>query len=79
MIANDPTDSAGAAAAAAPPERAATPSPPVAAADPEGRHALIAEAAYFIAEARGFGPGCELDDWLAAEREIDRRGSATQV
>jgi hypothetical protein len=32
--------------------------------------ALVAERAYFKAEGRGFAPGHELDDWLAAEREI---------
>jgi hypothetical protein len=32
----------------------------------------IALAAYFIAEKRGFEPGRELDDWLAAEAEILR-------
>ncbi|MCC7329950.1 MAG: DUF2934 domain-containing protein [Gammaproteobacteria bacterium] len=37
----------------------------------EDRHRLIAEAAYFRAEQRGFVPGCELEDWLAAELEID--------
>ena len=30
----------------------------------------IAEAAYYKAEARGFIPGHELDDWLAAEIEF---------
>lgn len=29
----------------------------------------IAVAAYFKAEARGFSPGRELDDWLEAEQE----------
>lgn len=29
----------------------------------------IAESAYYMAEARGFSPGYELDDWLAAEAE----------
>jgi len=33
---------------------------------------MIAEAAYFRAEKRGFALGGELDDWLAAESEIDR-------
>jgi hypothetical protein len=33
---------------------------------------MIAEAAYFRAERRNFSPGQELDDWLSAEREIDR-------
>ena len=34
------------------------------------RWALIALAAYFRAEKRGFAPGRELQDWLEAEREI---------
>jgi len=37
----------------------------------ESREARIAEAAYWRAERRGFGSGQELDDWLAAEREVD--------
>jgi hypothetical protein len=28
---------------------------------------LVAQAAYYEAEKRGFQPGCELDDWLLAE------------
>jgi hypothetical protein len=39
--------------------------------DPEHRRALIAEAAYFRAERRGFEPGHEAEDWLAAEAEVD--------
>jgi hypothetical protein len=35
----------------------------------ESRHEAIARAAYYRAEARGFEPGHELDDWLAAEQE----------
>ena len=34
---------------------------------PEHRAALIAEAAFFRAEKRGFAPGHEVEDWLAAE------------
>jgi hypothetical protein len=34
------------------------------------RRAMIAEAAYYRAERRGFKPGHELEDWLAAEAEI---------
>jgi hypothetical protein len=30
------------------------------------------DAAYFLAEQRDFCPGHEVEDWLAAEREIDR-------
>lgn len=37
----------------------------------ESRHEHIALAAYFLAEARGFEQGHELDDWLSAERQID--------
>ncbi len=37
----------------------------------EDRLRSIAEAAYFRAEQRGFAPGQELEDWLAAEIEID--------
>ena len=32
--------------------------------------ALTAERAYYKAERRGFAPGHELEDWLAAEREV---------
>jgi hypothetical protein len=34
---------------------------------------MIAEAAYFRAERHGFTPGHELEDWLAAEQEVDAR------
>lgn len=34
------------------------------------RWTVIALAAYFRAEKRGFAPGGELQDWLEAEREI---------
>ena len=36
----------------------------------EERRQMIAEAAYFRAERRGFTPGYELTDWLEAEIEI---------
>jgi hypothetical protein len=39
----------------------------------EERCAMIAKAAYFLAERRAFAPGHELEDWLAAEREVDER------
>lgn len=41
--------------------------------DPEMRSALIAEAAFFRAEKRGFAPGHETEDWLAAEAEVDAK------
>lgn len=33
-------------------------------------HEQVAQAAYRIAEARGFTPGAELDDWLTAEQGL---------
>ena len=47
--------------------------PPHVATESEQRHAMIADAAYFRAAARGFAPGHESEDWLDAEREIDER------
>ena len=38
--------------------------------------AWIAEAAYYRAERRGFEPGRETEDWLAAEAEVMARMSA---
>lgn len=35
------------------------------------REQMIAECAYYLAEQRGFSDGGALDDWLAAERQID--------
>ncbi|HEY7889359.1 MAG TPA: DUF2934 domain-containing protein [Steroidobacteraceae bacterium] len=32
---------------------------------------MIAQAAYLRAERRGFAPGNEEEDWLAAEAEVD--------
>jgi len=36
------------------------------------REELVRAAAERHAAERGFAPGHELDDWLAAEREVDR-------
>ncbi|MGH8296320.1 MAG: DUF2934 domain-containing protein [Steroidobacteraceae bacterium] len=63
------------------PRRRAAPAP-VKAAAPSGastritvsedaRRAMIAQAAYLRAERRGFAPGGEAEDWLAAEAEVD--------
>ncbi len=40
--------------------------------DAQERDRLIAQAAYFRAEKRGFAPGCELQDWIEAEAEVLR-------
>ncbi len=36
----------------------------------EARREMVATAAYYISEKRGFNSGDELADWLAAEEEI---------
>ena len=36
------------------------------------RQQMIQVAAYWKARDRGFQPGHEMDDWLAAEQEVDR-------
>jgi hypothetical protein len=35
------------------------------------RNAKVREVAYFRAQGRGFAPGLELEDWLAAEHDVD--------
>jgi hypothetical protein len=42
----------------------------------KSREARIAEIAYFKAQRRGFEPGHEEADWLAAEAEVDGRTEA---
>lgn len=41
--------------------------------EPENLAAQIAEAAYFLAQQRGFEPGYAVADWLAAEARIKLR------
>jgi hypothetical protein len=41
-------------------------------AESERRH-MIAEAAYYLAQKRGFSGGDPVSDWIAAESEIDTR------
>lgn len=54
--------------------------PPPASVDAAHRHAMVATAAYFRAERRGFVAGAEMQDWLDAESEVDRRldGAASE-
>jgi hypothetical protein len=35
------------------------------------RRRMIAEAAYYMAQQRGFAQGGEIEDWLLAEKQID--------
>jgi Protein of unknown function (DUF2934) len=37
----------------------------------DAREEMIRIAAYYLAQERGFAPGAEMDDWLAAEIAID--------
>ena len=58
------------------PKRVAKPKTPTAApvraqVSEDTRRAMIAESAYLRAERRGFAPGGEVEDWMAAEREVD--------
>lgn len=39
---------------------------------PEQRYRMVAEAAYHHAERRGFVGGDPLNDWLLAEKEVDK-------
>ncbi len=50
-----------------------------AALDPDARRRLVAAEAYFLAERRGFAPGNELGDWVAAEHAVDSRFERTKV
>ena len=45
--------------------------PPIRRSPWDQRHSMVAEAAYYFSEHRGFAPGHELEDWLAAENQID--------
>ncbi len=62
------------------PQAKAAPAPHSVVSD-DVRRAMIAEAAYFHAERRNFVPGAEVEDWLAAEAEVDallRAGGGTR-
>jgi hypothetical protein len=45
----------------------------------EIRQQMIAEAAYYRAEARDFAPGYELEDWLEAQDDVDRSLRSSEV
>lgn len=51
----------------------AAPATAAAVTSPEERRRMVAEAAYYRALQRGFSGGDAIEDWLAAEREIDER------
>lgn len=63
--------SVGRAAARAEGQRVAAGANGHATVSPAERLQMVAQAAYFRAERRGFAPGGECDDWVQAEREID--------
>ena len=43
------------------------------------RQKMIAEAAYYRAEKRGFQAGDPIEDWLAAENEVDQTLNQSQL
>lgn len=62
----------------APAKTAAARRPPKAAPSvPPDRESMVRMAAYLRAERRGFAPGYEIADWLAAEAEVNERCQAT--
>jgi hypothetical protein len=56
-----------------PVKKAAAPKTSVLAVSPDHRKHMIATAAYFIAQRRGFSRGYEVQDWITAEMEIDKQ------
>jgi hypothetical protein len=62
----------------APAKAAAAQRPPKAAPSvPVDRESMVRIAAYLRAERRGFAPGYEIEDWLAAEAEVTERCPGT--
>ena len=43
----------------------------------EVNSSAVAEAAYYIAEQRGFAPGYEVEDWLVAEQTVKNKSTST--
>jgi hypothetical protein len=39
--------------------------------DPDLRHRMISEAAYYLYTQRGYEEGYDVDDWLQAETQVD--------
>ena len=64
----------------APPDAPTPPAgqPDTARSNAEERHRRISDAAYYRAQRRGFEPGREQDDWLEAEKDVDR-GTPTDL
>ena len=60
------------AAAPQPPVRKASAQKPSPSVSGEELQRLVAEAAYYRAQRRGFEPGYELQDWVEAEAEVKR-------
>lgn len=59
-------------AAARPPVRKSSAEKPSPQMSSEDLQRLVAEAAYYRAQRRGFEPGYELQDWVEAEAEVKR-------
>jgi hypothetical protein len=59
-------------------QQTAAPTPSRVEISENARRGMIAEGAYLRAERRGFMPGFEVEDWLAAEAEVDALLEAEQ-
>ena len=68
---SEPTKKTPATALAKPASAKKSPAKKVPTVSPEHRYHMIATAAYFLAERRGFAGGYQMQDWIAAEAEID--------
>jgi len=53
------------------PAKPAAAKPTAAKPSPAERMKMIAEAAYYLAQKRGFSGGNEMTDWVAAEKQVD--------
>ena len=65
--------------AAAPKKTAPKPAAGTVTAGDADRQAMVAMAAYFRAQKRGFAPGYEVEDWVAAEAEISELAKPAPV
>ena len=53
--------------------------PPIALPSAQEIYEMIAQAAYYRAQKRGFAPGLEAEDWRQAEAEVMERLSAVRA
>jgi len=54
-------------------EKITPPATPITQISPAERMKMIAETAYYLAEARGFSQGNDVDDWVVAEQQVNAK------